>query len=280
MAARGVGERQVFRIPTDGEPFAEPDPVAVEEPLEIRIAGEPVAVTMRTPGDDAKLAVGFLYAEGILRSVDDLGTVTHCGRPGEEGYGNVLDVVPASGASFDVDRLLGARRGTLTTAACGVCGRKSIDDLLQLCGTVPEGPRISREVLRTATDRLKDAQVLFTRTGGTHAAAALDAEGRVLEIFEDVGRHNAVDKVVGALVYARAVGRAPQGPRPAVLAVSGRASFEVVQKAAMARIPVIASVSAASTLAVDLAERSGITLCNFVRGGRFNVYAHPERLGP
>jgi FdhD protein len=162
-----------------------------------------------------------------------------------------------------------------------VCGRKSIDDLLGMCGTLPPGPLVSREVLRTATERLKDAQFVFARTGGTHAAAALDAEGRVLALFEDVGRHNAVDKVVGALLYARAVGRAPaDGPRPAILAVSGRASFEMVQKAAMARIPIVASVSAASTLAIDLAERSGITLCNFVRGERFNVYAHAERLGP
>lgn len=278
MALRSIADREVFRVPSEGPLSEEQDAVAVEEPLEIRIAGEPVAVTMRTPGDDARLAVGFLYAEGILRSVEDLGTVTHCGRPGEEGYGNVLDVVPASGASFDVDRLLGARRGTLTTAACGVCGRKSIDDLLDLCRVLPPGPVVPREVLRTATEKLKGGQQVFARTGGTHAAAALDEAGQVLAAFEDVGRHNAVDKVVGALLYARRIGTGATAAPPAILAVSGRASFEIVQKAAMARIPIVASVSAASSLAVDLAQRVGVTLANFVRGERFNVYAHPERI--
>lgn len=283
--ARGVARRTVRRFGDAGLGAPEEDAVAVEEPLEIRVGGDTVAVTMRTPGEDRQLAVGFLFSEGILRSVDDVGSLFHCGRPGEEGYGNVLEVVPAAGVVLEVERVAASRRGTLTTAACGVCGRRTVEDLLTVCAPVPPGPGVSAAVVARATERLRDVQRNFERTGGVHAAAALDEAGAVLAAFEDVGRHNAVDKVVGALVLEgavrspRAVGggpRAPHGPR--VLAVSGRASFEIVQKAAMARIPVVASVSAASSLAIELAERSGVTLATFVRGGRFNVYTHPARL--
>jgi FdhD protein len=251
------------------------DDVVAEEPLEIRAAGETLAITMRTPGADRELAVGFLFSEGIIASRDDLGRVAHCGRPDQEGYGNTIDVAPGAGVSLDIDRLSATRRGTLTTAACGVCGRRTVDDVIARCAPLA----IERAFLRTATilaavEGLRERQPNFARTGGIHGAALHDREGQVVAAFEDIGRHNAVDKVVGALVLS---GRIP-GTEAALLVVSGRASYEVVQKASAARVPVVASVSAASSLAVDLARAAGITLCGFVRGGTMTVYSHAERI--
>ncbi|WP_233261873.1 formate dehydrogenase accessory sulfurtransferase FdhD [Vitiosangium sp. GDMCC 1.1324] len=261
---------------------AEPDTVALEEPLDIRISGDTVAITMRTPGADRFLVTGFLFAEGLIHSAEDLGGLTHCGRPGEEGYGNIVEVTPAPGLVIDLERMGVSKRGTLTTAACGVCGRRSVDDLMATCAPVPPGPEIPASVLARATEHLRTVQPNFARTGGVHAAAALDETGSVLAAFEDVGRHNAVDKVVGALLLEHGLRSAraslPTAMRPTVLVVSGRVSFEIVQKAAVARCPVVASVSAGSSLAIDLAERAGITLATFVRNGRFNVYTHPERI--
>ncbi len=266
---RGVASRSAQR--RDGSPFE--DLIAIEEPLEIRVASEPVSITMRTPGDDARLAVGFLFAEGIVRSAADLGTVAHCGRPGDEGYGNVIDVTPAAGARLPLERADAARRGTLTTAACGVCGRRQIDDLLARVPTLTVAPGVvSAKLLLEAPGRLAALQQNFSRTGGVHAAVALAPDGGLLAGHEDVGRHNAVDKVVGELVLSGRLGRA------ALLMVSGRSSFEIIQKAAMAGVPVVASVSAASSLSIDLAQRAGITLVAFVRGEGFNVYTHPSRL--
>ncbi|MDY7231290.1 formate dehydrogenase accessory sulfurtransferase FdhD [Hyalangium rubrum] len=285
---KGVTRRQVRRFSEGAAAAPEEDSVAVEEPLEIRVSGDTVAITMRTPGQDRELAVGFLFSEGIIRSVEDLGGVAYCGRPGEEGWGNILEVTPAPGLVLEVERVSAARRGTLTTAACGVCGRRSVEDLMAVCSPVAMGLVLAPEVVARATERLREVQRNFARTGGVHAAVALDARGEMLSSAEDVGRHNAVDKVVGALVLGGTVrssrasvsGTVARTERPpAVLVVSGRASFEIVQKAAVARIPVVASVSAASSLAIDLAERSGVTLATFVRGGRFNVYTHPARLG-
>jgi FdhD protein len=290
LIAKGIVGRPVTHFLSGGaEPAKQVDSVAVEEPLEIRVATEPLAITMRTPGDDAQLALGFLFAEGIIRSIDEVGAVSHCGRPGDEGFGNVIDVTAAPGVSLDVEKVQATRRGTLTTSACGVCGRRSVDDLLSLCGQVPPGPPLSLHLVASATERLRQAQMNFARTGGVHAAAALDAQGTVLAVYEDVGRHNAVDKVVGALLQTRSVTAesalrsaarpsAEVGSKPMLLVVSGRASFEILQKATMARIALVASVSAPSSLAIDLAHRCGITLAGFVRGGGFNVYTHPERL--
>jgi len=253
--------------------------VAVEEPLEIRISGDPVAVTMRTPGDDGELALGFLYAEGIVDGAADVGAVSHCGRPGSDGYGNVIEVTPGAGTALVWDRVEATRRGSLTTSACGVCGRSSIDDLLALCTLLPPGPALRRAEVVQAVGAMVEAQSVFARTGGTHAAAAHAAGGERLFLREDVGRHNAVDKVVGALLRERLVGRGAEGPRrPAMLVVSGRASFEIVQKAVRAGIPLVASVSAPTSLAVDLAGKAGLTLVGFVRAERINVYSHPERL--
>ena len=161
------------------------DLVAVEEPLEIRVASEPVSITMRTPGEDAKLAVGFLFAEGIVRSLADIGTVSHCGRPGDEGYGNTIEVTAASGANLPLERAEAARRGTLTTAACGVCGRRQIDDLLSRVPTLALESKLSAGVLARAPARLGELQQNFSRTGGVHAAVALAADGSVLVGYED-----------------------------------------------------------------------------------------------
>jgi len=278
---RGTVERPYRRVTPGGAAPSRADVVALEEPLEIRVAGDTVAITMRTPGADHALAAGFLLSEGIVHSVDDLGTMSHCGRTDQEGYGNALDVLPAPGVQLVWERVTASRRGTLTSAACGVCGRERIDDLLARIEPLGDGPAVDARLVASAPDRLRSAQQAFERTGGTHAAMVLAEDGSVLAVHEDVGRHNAVDKVVGTLVLEGRIGpcRSPApGPRPALLVVSGRSSFEMVQKAAMARIPVLASVGAASSLAVDLADRAGVALATFVRGGSFNLYTHPERI--
>lgn len=272
---KGVARREVRRLAAGALGAAQEDDVVAEEPLEIRAAGETMAITMRTPGADRELAVGFLFAEGVIASRDDVSSVAHCGRPDQEGFGNTIDVRPGAGVSLDVDRLSATRRGTLTTAACGVCGRRSVDDVIALCKPQKiAAAMIASETIANATASLKRLQPNFSRTGGIHAAALLDAQGEVMAAYEDIGRHNALDKVVGKLVLD---GRIP-GPEATLLVVSGRASFEVVQKASAAGIPIIASVSAASSLAVDLARAAGITLCGFVRDGNMTVYAHAERI--
>lgn len=256
------------------------DDVAVEEPLEIRVHGEPLATTMRTPGNDGELVLGFLFAEGIIGSAADVGTLTPCAE-------NVLDVVAAPGVSLEIERVKAARRGTLTTSACGVCGRRDIEDLLTLAGKITEPREVRRDVTAGAPRALSAIQRAFQKTGGLHAAAALSESGELLVGFEDVGRHNAVDKVNGALLLnGKLSAERLRGARrharcdAAILAVSGRASFEIVQKAAMARIPVVAAVSAPSSLSIELAEEANITLVGFVRDGGFNVYTHGERLTP
>lgn len=268
----GVERRGVERYDGDAA-WSEEDTVAVEEPLEIRVAGDPVGITMRTPGEDRELTLGFLFAEGVIPSIDAVGSVAHCGRPTDDGFGNVIEVLPAPGTSLDPERLEGSRRGTLTTASCGTCGRRSIDDLLERVEPAADGPTFSVELLARSTEQLRAVQPRFAQTGGVHAAALLDEAGGILASAEDVGRHNAVDKVVGRLLMDGALERA------ALLTVSGRVSFEIVQKAAVARVRAVTAVSAPTTLAVDLAVRARLTLCAFVRGGRFNVYAGPERVG-
>ena len=271
---KGVARREVRKL-SGGDWTASDDDIVAEEPLEIRAAGETMAITMRTPGADRELAIGFLFAEGIIATRDDVGSVAHCGRPDQEGFGNTIDVRPGAGVSLDLDRLSATRRGTLTTAACGVCGRRTVDDVIGRCAPQKVATAmIAHAMISQATAALRKLQPNFTRTGGIHAAALHDARGEVLAAFEDIGRHNALDKVVGKLVLE---GRIP-GSEAALLVVSGRASFEVVQKASAAGIPIVASVSAASSLAVDLARAAGITLCGFVRDGKMTVYAHAERI--
>lgn len=247
------------------------DELAVEEPLEVRVAGDTFAVTMRTPGHDRELVLGLSFSEGLIASIDDVGSIAHCGRTGDEGRENTIDVTPAPGVviTFGEEQ----KRGTLTTSACGVCGRQSIDDLLARAKPVAMGKTFSAEAIRSAVKALASSQPLFRRTGGCHCALLVDHDGVVVAAFEDVGRHNAVDKLVGAMLLER---KLPLSDH--VLVVSGRASFELVQKAALAGIPLLASVSAPSSLAVALAERTHVTLAGFVRDDAFNLYTHAERV--
>jgi FdhD protein len=267
-----------------GSGLSRVDDVVIEAPLEIRIAGDPLAVTMRTPGEDRFLAIGFLYAEGIIAGLDDVGTVAHCGHPGEPGFGDTIEVTPAGGARLDLERLDRSRRSGLTTSACGICGREGIEDLQKRIGQIALDPAvvIPEELLARAPELLSAAQHNFARTGGLHAAAALDREGGVVASAEDIGRHNAVDKVIGKLLYDQRLPRAPNipgaAPPPLLLMVSGRASFEIIQKAATAGFPCVASVSAASSLAIETAAATGVTLAAFTRAGRFTLYSHPERI--
>jgi FdhD protein len=251
------------------------DTLAVEEPLEIRLAGCSVAVTMRTPGHDLDLAVGFLYTEGIIRGVDDLVSVAHC--PSDDGSltSNIVNVNPGDPSLVDPDRW---RRNFFATSSCGLCGKASIASIRQEAPAITGDARVGVAILYELDQRLCEAQAVFSRTGGLHAAALFDLQGNLLALREDVGRHNAVDKVIGAAVR---LGRVPLSDR--LLLVSGRASFEIVQKALVAGIPIVAAVSAPSSLAVDLAGDAGMTLLGFLRSdgrgaGRVNVYTGAERV--
>ena len=251
----------------------EVDDLAIEDPLEIRVAGETIAVTMRTPGQDEWLVAGFLLAEGIISNLHDVARIYHCGRPGTAEFINTIDVVPAPGQAFDLELLATSKRGALTTSACGVCGRKTIEDLVARCRPIEKDSTIFSDDIRKCVNALGDHQPNFKRTGGTHVAGIFDRFGVALNCCEDIGRHNAVDKAVGSLLY-----RDVWPEEASLLAISGRASFEMVQKAVTARLPFVASVSAASTLAVSLAERMGITVAGFVRENTLNVYTHAERV--
>jgi FdhD protein len=266
----------VTRLRQEIAPATGCDDVAVEEPLTIRIAGESVAVTMRTPGHDRELVLGFLLAEGVIASKADVLGVTHCGRVGDEARQNTVEValVPGVTPSIDPETGMLTRRGTLTTSACGVCGRRTIDDLMERLAPLPSMERcITRRALADAVRGLRPRQPVFGRTGGCHAASIADFEGRSIATYEDVGRHNAVDKAIGSRVLS---GELPCPNR--VLVVSGRSSFEIVQKAVSARVPVVASVSAPSSLAIDLATRANLTLVGFVRDDAMTVYTSPERI--
>jgi len=274
---RPITQRSAQRVHVaDGRISApEGDAIAVEEPLEIRLASDTLATVMRTPGEDHFLAAGFLFGEGIIRGLADLGRVAHCGRPSDAGYGNLIDIAPGPGTAL-APELAGARRGTVVNAACGICGRERIDDLLERLGRNSSALRIPAQLLARSVDWLRERQSSFSRTGAMHGALALTREGDQLAVSEDVGRHNAVDKVVGKLLYQGQL--SPERSEADVLAVSGRTSFEIVQKAAAARIPIVVSVSAPTSLAVDLAADCGITLVGFARAGVFNLYTHPERV--
>lgn len=245
--------------------------LVVEEPLDIRISDETLAVTMRTPGNDLELALGFLFSEGVIASASDVSSATHCAKSkDDDAKNNTFEIVLAPGVKPPIDPESGvlAKRGTLISSACGVCGRASIDDLLARVAPLPaEGEGVARDVVTKAVASLRDRQPLFQRTGACHAASLVTFDGVHVATFEDVGRHNAVDKVVG---HCLRKGLLPLSRH--VLLVSGRSSFEIVQKAVAARIPVVASVSAATSLAVDLARQANLTLCGFVRDGRVTVY--------
>jgi FdhD protein len=257
----------------EGSAFERADRVAAEEPLEIRVGGpgqEPVsvAVTMRTPGHDFELAAGFLYTEGLMGSRQDVASVAYCELPAEEQQYNVVTVRLTR--PFDPGTF---RRNFYATSSCGVCGKASLDQVEVRCAPLPGGPKVAASTLLTLPDALRQAQRLFQETGGLHASGLFDPEGRLRSLREDVGRHNALDKIAGQALLEDEL---PLYDR--VVLVSGRASFELVQKAAVVGVPVLCAVSAPSSLAAEAADRLGVTLVGFLRGGGFNVYAHPHRI--
>jgi len=250
VTGTGVGVRRIVR---DGES----DLVAVEEPLELRVDGEPVAVTMRTPGNDEELAAGFLYGEGLVQEAPRVGLTADLAANAIEVRGPLAREL--------------AHRRFYTTSSCGVCGKGALEEVAVHCGALPDGPSIARDLLASLPERL--SQPGFAQTGGLHATGLFDAAGELVCVREDVGRHNAMDKVVG---WALLAGRLRL--HDAVLCVSGRLSFELAQKAAVAGAPILVGVGAPSTLAIDLARDRGITLCGFARRGAINVYSEPWRL--
>ncbi|HWG12111.1 MAG TPA: formate dehydrogenase accessory sulfurtransferase FdhD [Streptosporangiaceae bacterium] len=261
-------------ISSDGPAGAKADLLAVEEPLELRIGGKPLTVTMRTPGDDLDLAAGFLFTEGLLSPAVDLRQIRMCDENVADATLEVADR-PSPEALERATDARRAQRNFLTTSACGVCGKESIDAIRvrSRYDLTADTVRVAPDVLASLPDRLREAQRVFATTGGLHAAGLFSADGTLAVLREDVGRHNAVDKVIG---WALRAGRLPLTGH--ILLVSGRASFELVQKAAVAGIPVLAAVSAPSSLAADLAEEAGMTLVGFLRGASMNGYTGLHRL--
>ena len=271
-------ERQITRFRL-GEPVDTLDHVAAEEPMEIRLIweedGQPqsksIAITMRTPGDDFELAAGFLFGESVIRHPHDIVDIAYCADADRDQEFNTVSVTLRPGVVFETARL---ERNFYTTSSCGVCGKATLDALeIQGCRAVPSGFALQEDILRSLPARLRQSQMVFESTGGLHAAGLFTAEGSLLGVKEDVGRHNAVDKLIGAQLIA---GKARLDDT--ILMLSGRASFELLQKALVAGIPVVAAVGAPSSLAVQLAETYNITLAGFVRETGFNVYTGRERI--
>ncbi len=280
--AGGPGKKELARIRSveGGREEWRSDQVAVEEPLEVRLAAggstRTVAVTLRTPGDDFELAAGFLFAEGVLRSREEVRRIACCdgaeGGPG--GPGQPRNVVTVELAAPDLPSLATLERHFFTSSACGVCGKASLEGLrLRSSGRPPPGPEVGAGLLAGLPGKLREAQGVFQATGGLHAAALFDAGGSLLALREDVGRHNALDKLLG---WGLLKGRLPFADR--IVLVSGRASFELVQKSLAAGAPFLCAVSAPSSLAIEVAREFGMTLVGFLRGDRFNVYCGFERV--
>ena len=276
-ARRGSKTKARVRVVEYGRMRVRPDSLATEEPMEIRLlsggARQTVAVTMRTPGADFELAAGFLYGEGLVKTPEDIAKISYCvdsDLDTEQQY-NIVNVELRAGREYDLRPL---ERHFYTSSACGVCGKASLEQLeLRGCPIVPPGPGVSAQTVYSLPGKLREAQGLFDATGGLHAAALFDAEGELLTLREDVGRHNATDKLVG---WALLEGRLPLADH--VVLVSGRSSFEILQKCLTAGVPIVCAISAPSSLAVDVARQFGITLVGFLRGGKFNVYAGFERV--
>lgn len=277
-AVRSQVRHRVRRL-RDGVWSRHDDVLAAEEPLEIRlvwqdgaeIARKPIAITMRTPGDDFELAAGFLHGEGIIHRQDDVVDVSYCTDEDEDQKLNIVNVTLRPGLAFDVSRL---ERNFYTTSSCGVCGKAALDSLeVQGCAVLDDATRVSAATICALPETLRAAQAVFERTGGLHAAGLFTPEGKLLLLREDVGRHNALDKLIGERFLA---GATPLDGH--VLLLSGRASFELLQKALVARIPVVAAVGAPSSLAVELAASFNITLVGFVRPDGLNVYTGEERI--
>jgi len=273
----GFAETKVNRVSGTSMGVSETDVLAIEEPLEIRLGlpGIPkhkaISITMRTPGDDFDLAAGFLFTEGIVQTSGQIDKIRYCGLPAKDkNIKNTLVAELATGVEIDLKTL---ERHFYTTSSCGVCGKSSIEALHTGAKSIESDLRVHADVINSLPGTLRAAQAVFERTGGLHASALFDAQGNLDIVREDVGRHNALDKVIGAKFMA---GETPLNNR--ILLVSGRASFELVQKALMAGIPVLAAVGAPSSLAVELAAEFGMTLMGFVRDGRFNIYTGGDRI--
>ena len=261
-----VALARVITLAPDDPDSGHADAVAVEAPLEVRIAGRPVTVLMRTPGHDEELVTGFLFNEGVIADADDLLAFERPSDP--DASGNVLNV------SLLTPRRAPGERLFFSTSGCGICGKRSLASIEVRAAPVISDLTVPRGVLTSLPERLRDAQPLFARTGGVHASALFTPAGERVAVREDVGRHNALDKLVG---WALAEGGVPLSGY--VLVVSGRLSYELVQKAIAAGVPLVAAVGAPSSLAVELAERFGVTLVGFLRTTGMNVYAHPRRVG-
>ena len=283
IANRQSARPVAIRRAGGGRPFDEvEDYVATEEPLEIRLgfqtptgerAERSISITMRTPGNDAELATGFLFTEGIVRRASDIELVRPCGPPAPNGLVNVVRVELAGSVEVELDRL---QRNFYTSSSCGVCGKASLEAVaVQGIYDCSGGDfRIAEELLEALPGRLGSAQAVFDRTGGLHASGLFDAGGEILAVREDVGRHNALDKLIGSRLAAAEIPLSDRG-----LLFSGRASFELMQKAMMAGCPFVAAVGAPSSLAVELAAEFGMTLVGFLKRGGFNVYTRPDRIG-
>lgn len=268
-ARPGSKTKARVRVVEGGRARVRRDVLATEEPMEIRLrsGGESktVAVTMRTPGSDFELAAGFLYGEGVISSPDDLLKMSYCVGEDEQQY-NIVNVDLRAGVAFDPKPL---ERHFYTSSACGVCGKENLEQLeIRGCEVLTPGPSVSAETIYALPERLRESQGLFEETGGLHAAALFDREGNLLAVREDVGRHNATDKLIG---WAMLEGKLPLSEH--VVMVSGRSSYEILQKCLRAGVPIVCAVSAPSSLAVDVAQRFGMTLVGFLRERRFNVYA-------
>ncbi|MEH1937639.1 MAG: formate dehydrogenase accessory sulfurtransferase FdhD [Nostoc sp.] len=247
------------------------DHLTTEEPLEIRLVPlqKTVAVTMRTPGADFELAAGFLYSEGVVSRREDIRRISYC-VDGEQRH-NIVNVELRDGLIPDLQPL---ERHFYTSSACGVCGKASLEALrLRGCPVIPSGPTVTAEIIYSLPDKLRAAQGIFTATGGLHAAATFDAQGQLLNLREDVGRHNALDKLIGTALLSDELPL-----NNCIILVSGRSSFEILQKSTTAGVPIVCSVSAPSSLAVSVAKEFGITLIGFLRGERFNIYTGLQRI--
>jgi FdhD protein len=263
--------RDSRRVPVlkidERQPEQVEDDVVIEEPLEIRVNGESLSVTMRTPGDDFDLAVGLLRTEAIIRTSEEVGTIAYCPDEEQPELKNIVNVV-----LVDSNRKIESSRRLWSNSSCGLCGKATLEAIYQLCQPIASSILVSSDLLFSLPLRLRQAQANFERTGGIHAVGLFDQQGSLLVLREDIGRHNAVDKVLGAALLGGL------SLSDTIMMVSGRLGFEIAQKGLVAGVPVVASISAASSLAIELAAEFGMTTIGFLRGRSMNVYSHPERI--
>ena len=263
--------RDSRRVPVlkidERQPEQVEDDVVIEEPLEIRVNGDSLSVTMRTPGDDFDLAVGLLRTEGIIRTREEIGTIAYCPDEDQPELKNIVNVVLVDGR-----RKIESTRSLWSNSSCGLCGKATLEAIHQLCEPIASSIIVSSDLLFSLPLRLRQAQANFERTGGIHAVGLFDPQGSLLVLREDIGRHNAVDKVLGAALLGGL------SLSDTIMMVSGRLGFEIAQKGLVAGVPVVASISAASSLAIELATEFGMTTIGFLRGRSMNVYSHPERI--